>query len=269
MNPYCIPKFSQESQNIVFSSSCTGICSFSSHRANKTTKKFPVSPHFLEILNLTQNCLPKSKRISQINQHKVNHNDKQPNRSTSLSYPCSLPCSRRDQRCSGVWRGPQRSICDGAHQKRNQALGLDPSCGIYSPQQPKRLHREDTTQPLKRKERFSLEPDSISADLALENNVSFGLILKRTASYVFFQTRPGHKSVEASKERTIKGIELRLGSGQNLAVSKKDLRNNEPSYVKYSAFRSEGSAKIIRMQEVSIDPLELLELKMREKPLWT
>lgn len=120
----------------------------------------------------------------------------------------------------------------------------------------KRLPREDTTQPLKRKERFSLEPDSISADLALENNVSFGLILKRTASYVFFQTRPGHKSVEASKERTIKGIELRLGSGQNLAVSKKDLRNNEPSYVKYSAFGSEGSAKIIRMQEVSIDPLE-------------
>ena len=50
----------------------------------------------------------------------------------------------------------------------------------------KRLPREDTTQPLKRKERFSLEPDSISADLALENNVSFGLILKRTASYVFF-----------------------------------------------------------------------------------
>jgi len=113
----------------------------------------------------------------------------------------------------------------------------------------KRLPREDTTQPLKRKERFSLEPDSISADLALENN-----------------TRPGHKSVEASKERTIKGIELRLGSGQNLAVSKKDLRNNEPSYVKYSAFRSEGSAKIIRMQEVSIDPLEPSKFRHKKVP---
>ena len=49
-------------------------------------------------------------------------------------------------------------------------------------------------------------------------------------------------------KKKYKGIELRLGSGQNLAVSKKDLRNNEPSYVKYSAFRSEGS--------VSLDPLE-------------
>ena len=119
----------------------------------------------------------------------------------------------------------------------------------------KRLPREDTTQPLKRKERFSLEPDSISADLALENNAQLGLILEKNSFLCFFQTRPGHKSVEASKERTIKGIELRLGSGQNLAVSKKDLRNNEPSYVKYSAFGSEGSAKIMN-KEVSIDPLE-------------
>ena len=54
----------------------------------------------------------------------------------------------------------------------------------------------------------------------------------------------------------MKGIDFRLGSGLKVTGSKKDLKNNEPSYVKYSTFDSKASTKIIRMQEVSIDPLE-------------
>jgi hypothetical protein len=54
----------------------------------------------------------------------------------------------------------------------------------------------------------------------------------------------------------LKGIEFRLGSGLKVAGSKKDLKRNDPSYVKYSVFGSEGSAKVIRMQEVPLDPLE-------------
>ena len=54
----------------------------------------------------------------------------------------------------------------------------------------------------------------------------------------------------------MKGIDFRLGSGLKVTGSKKDLKNNEPSYVKYSTFDSKASTKIIRMQEVSLDPLE-------------
>lgn len=102
---------------------------------------------------------------------------------------------------------------------------------------------------LKRKERSSLKPDSFSEDPALDSN-----------------TRPGHKSVEASKERTLKGIEFRLGSGLKVAGSKKDLKRNDPSYVKYSVFGSEGSAKVIRMQEVPLDPLEPSKFRHKKVP---
>ena len=127
---------------------------------------------------------------------------------------------------------------------------------FFVPQQPhrtncmsKELSREDTRQLLKRKERISHEADSSSADSALENN-----------------TRPGHKTIKASKERTMKGIDFRLGSGLKVTGSKKDLKNNEPSYVKYSTFDSKASTKIIRMQEVSLDPLEPSKFRHKKVP---
>jgi SNW domain-containing protein 1 len=64
----------------------------------------------------------------------------------------------------------------------------------------------------------------------------------------------------------LKGIEFRLGSGLKVAGSKKDLKRNDPSYVKYSVFGSEGSAKVIRMQEVPLDPLEPSKFRHKKVP---
>lgn len=64
----------------------------------------------------------------------------------------------------------------------------------------------------------------------------------------------------------MKGIEFRLGSGLKVAGSEKDLKRNDPSYVKYSVFGSEGSAKVIRMQEVPLDPLEPSKFRHKKVP---